>query len=152
MTKVTHNVDARAVSKIMKKEIVAMVNDVAEAFAGAEADGELVGVVSVLAAAGKSPPPSNPGDPPNWRTGTLARSWRTRKAKPSDKMVVAVAGTNVKYAEWLENGTKRNGKTFMAARPFMAKSVKSMEAYGKRRLKKAQTKIRREIQALGGPA
>ena len=144
-----HNFDADAVARIFREEATALATDLAEAFAGAETGGEVVGVIGVLSKAGKSPPPSNPGDPPNWRTGTMAQSWRTRVKKDGDP-IVAVAGTNVKYAQWLETGTKRNGKPHMLARPFVGAAMDSMEPYAEKRIAKAAANVKERVGQIGG--
>jgi len=139
-----HNFDADAVARIFREEATALATDLAEAFAGGEANGDVIGVVGVLQKAGKSPPPSNPGDPPNWRTGTMARSWRTRVKGKGDP-IVAVAGTNVKYAEWLENGTKR-----MLPRPFLGLAMDSIEPYVARRIAQAADVVKKRVGQIGG--
>lgn len=59
---------------------------------------------------------SAPGEPPAVRSGDLRRSWRqkTGSEKTSEGLTVRPAIiTDVKYAPWLEDGTKR-----MAPRPY----------------------------------
>lgn len=61
---------------------------------------------------------SAPGQPPAVRTGLLRRSWQTsfQAATPAKQgnRYVATVGSSVKYAAWLEFGTKT-----MQARPYV---------------------------------
>lgn len=62
---------------------------------------------------------SAPGEPPAWRTGTLARSWR-----PIPNGNNPTIESNVKYAEYMENGTP-GGK--IAPRPYAQQTVDKAE-------------------------
>ena len=68
----------------------------------------------------KSPPPSKAGDPPGVKTGTLRRSLATRPATQFGGKIVTVAGTNVKYARFLEFAREPKRR-----RPFFAPVVKA---------------------------
>jgi HK97 gp10 family phage protein len=59
--------------------------------------------------------PSKPGDPPHKQTGRL-RSSVTYEVL--DGELIARVGTNVKYAKWLELGTKN-----MAPRPWLRRAL-----------------------------
>lgn len=61
--------------------------------------------------------PSKPGDPPHVLHGRLRQSI-THKVTVSEPEVVALVGTNVEYARYLEFGTER-----MQARPFLRPAV-----------------------------
>lgn len=59
---------------------------------------------------------SAPGEPPAVRSGDLRRSWRPltgSEGSGATTTIRAAIRTNVKYAPWLEKGTKK-----MKARPF----------------------------------
>ena len=70
---------------------------------------------------------SAPGDPPTVRTGTLRRSIQIARPKPSRAMtrVGWKIGVNVKYAPYLEFGTRR-----MKARPFVKPVMAKMKTLG----------------------
>jgi hypothetical protein len=64
-------------------------------------------------------PPSEPGEPPAKRTGTLDRSIDSETVETRGEFIGRV-GTNLKYGFWLELGTRR-----MAARPYLRPALTS---------------------------
>lgn len=105
-----HNVKAPIAKKIFDDAFVNIVNTFNEA---------MVNEVK-KSMRQKSPPPSLAGDPPGVRTGTLRRSLATRPATQFGGKIVTVAGTNVKYARFLEFA--RDAKR---RRPFFEPIVKA---------------------------
>jgi hypothetical protein len=146
MTRFRHNVNAAKVSEIFHREIVDMTNDIAEAIAGGQAGGRMIGIASIFKA--KSPPPSTAPDPPGVRTGSLRRSFRTRVKSVERGRVVVAAGTDTKYAKPLEFGSRRG----LEPRPFMAKGIRSAGPYIAKRIAKvgpmARVAIRQKIGRL----
>lgn len=67
---------------------------------------------------------SAPGEPPKSDTGFLASHIIPTKTKRRGSVVEASVVVKVKYAGWLEEGTKNeDGSVKMAARPFVEPSV-----------------------------
>ena len=62
---------------------------------------------------------SAPGEPPAWRTGTLARSWR-----PIPNGNNPTIESSVEYAGYMENGTPGG---MIAPRPFAQRTVDKAE-------------------------
>lgn len=75
---------------------------------------------------------SAPGDPPTVRTGTLRRSIQAARPMPNRQAtrVGWKIGVNVKYAGWLEFGTKR-----MRPRPFVRPVMQKMRTLGMKMLR-----------------
>lgn len=75
---------------------------------------------------------SAPGDPPTVRTGTLRRSIQAARPTPNRQAtrVGWKIGVNVKYAGWLEFGTKR-----MRPRPFVRPVMQKMRTLGMKMLR-----------------
>jgi len=67
--------------------------------------------------------PSKPGEPPHARTGRLRNSITAPPVLPTDHPMQMLVGTNVEYAPFLEQGTKK-----MAARPFISRAIKDMRS------------------------
>lgn len=66
---------------------------------------------------------SAPGEPPAWRTGTLARSYRLEPNLPSQIGTEILVGSELDYSVYLEKGT-----IFMEAREHLFPAYKSVEA------------------------
>lgn len=75
---------------------------------------------------------SAPGDPPTVRSGTLRRSIQIARPKPRRQATTLgwQIGINVKYAPWLEFGTKR-----MRPRPYVRPVMHKMKALGLKMLR-----------------
>lgn len=146
MTRFRHNVHAEKIAQIFHREIADMTNDIAEAIAGGETRGSMIGIASVFTK--KSPPPSTAPDPPGVRTGSLRRSFRTRVKSRKRGRIVVAAGTDTRYARPLEFGTSRG----MLPRPFMRKGIQSAVPYIRNRLLQVIPKTRSAIRrSIGRP-
>lgn len=66
--------------------------------------------------------PSLPGDPPHTDTGRLRNSISHGVEDRGMGKLVAIVGSNVEYAPYLELGTKR-----MAARPFLLRAIEEKQ-------------------------
>lgn len=76
---------------------------------------------------------STPGSPPAAQTGTLKRSWSAAKPRvyTGFGQSSVTIGTNLKYAPWLEYGTKtKSGGRKMLPRPSVRPVVESVRKRG----------------------
>lgn len=87
---------------------------------------------------------SRPGEPPAPDTGTLRNSIRTIDTSNAKRIRVRV-GTAVKYAPWLEFGTRR-----MAPRPFMRPAMMMARAGMKRAMQESGAHAAIELKARAG--
>jgi hypothetical protein len=141
--KVRHNVNGRVLSDILVTEIVATVNYAAGAISGAQIPPQSgigppqnVGIKSVMRL--KSPPPSPEGGPPGVRTGNLRTSIGiTLAQRAKGAKAIAVVGTPVKYAKFLEF-KKGRGR-----RPFVQAGIDSADGAIRQRIAKMRVRLDR---------
>ena len=138
-----HNFDGDMVNEIIETRLLKLLNDTAEALAGANVGGYRAGIAYVFDK--KSPPPAPEGGPPGVRTGTLRRSFRTRPAKGKGKKLVSVAGTDVEYAVFHEYGRG------VPRRPFMEAGIKTAVPLVRRMIRKVGPDVRAAIRKRKGP-
>jgi phage gpG-like protein len=143
---VKHDIDAARLAAILREEVTKTLNISAEAIAGG-ADGEdEIGISTVFVHDSlSSDKPAPKGGPPGVLTGTLSRSFKTRKASGKGKAIRVSAGTDVLYARVHEFGLGR-----MPKRPFMKKGIKSASPFIRRQFKSLASRIRARIQKEGG--
>ncbi len=144
MSSVKHNFSGDQAGKIIRDEIVAVVNYSAGAISGAQIPPQSgvgppqnVGIKTVFR--GKSPPPSSPGGPPAVRTGMLRDSFGIVLAKKKNKgPVIAIVGTDTKYALPLDQAKNANRR-----RPFMQAGIDSGQPAIKERIKRMRPRLDR---------
>ena len=143
---VKHDIDAARLAAILREEVTKTLNISAEAVAGASQGGKAIGIRSVFRHDSLgSDKPAPKGGPPGVLTGTLRRSFRTRRASAEGKAIRVSAGTDVLYARIHEFGLGR-----MPKRPFMKKGIKSASPFIRRQFKSLGSRIRARIQKEGG--
>jgi HK97 gp10 family phage protein len=85
---------------------------------------------------------SKPGDAPNTDTGALVNSIAVEHTKGNP---FAFVGSGLNYALWLEFGTKRSGKTYMQARPWLQPALdKNLKNFEANIVKQAKNMIRQK--------
>lgn len=138
-----HNFDSNLVTEIIETRLLKLLNDSAEALAGANVSGYRTGIAYVFDK--KSPPPAPAGGPPGVRTGTLRRSFRTRPARGKGKKLISVAGTDVEYARFHEYGQG------VPRRPFMEEGIKTALPVIRRMIRKVGPDVRAAVRRKKGP-
>tara|TARA_R100001510_G_scaffold57512_2_gene65898 strand:+ start:1639 stop:2109 length:471 start_codon:yes stop_codon:yes gene_type:complete len=142
-----HNIDAKKIAKVMSEEIARTLNVSAEAIAGGSSGKQAIGIRSVFKHDSlNSDKPAPKGGPPGVLTGTLRRSFRTRKAKTVGRTIRVAAGTNVLYAKIHEFGLGR-----MPKRPFMKKGIKSASPFIRKQFSTLGPRIRARLRQEAGP-